>query len=114
MGAGPTQRHVRLRGLLRRLQPALEMPAVADWWLMQRADVLAVSNSTFSLTAAMLHAGHHPRFYRADPQAEGFVEFDPWDTLPLLPARAVPANHGARTAHGLGRGGAKRDKGDGA
>ena len=33
---------------------AASLELVRDWWVMTRADVLAASNSTFSITAAML------------------------------------------------------------
>jgi len=89
-----------------------------DWRLMQRADALLASNSTFSFTAALLRSspsggssfddddgdggaaptGGRPRpvFLRPCPQAGGFVAFEPWNSLPLLPSRPnLPANHGA-------------------
>jgi hypothetical protein len=79
-----------------------------DWRLMQHraVDALLISNSTFSFTAAWLSglpttgersaADHRPRrFFRPCPQARGFAQFDPWDSLPLLPSRAnLPKNHG--------------------
>jgi hypothetical protein len=83
-----------------------------DWRLMQRADALLISNSTFSFTAAMLReappplpvadddranaAPTPPLFLRPCPVARAFVPFDPWDGLPLLPSRPnLPKNHGA-------------------
>ena len=54
---------------------------------MTKADVLAVSNSTFSFTAAMLNAqtsAATERFVRPVPEARGLRPFDPWDSSPLL------------------------------
>ncbi|KAL1523629.1 hypothetical protein AB1Y20_018565 [Prymnesium parvum] len=64
-----------------------------DWWVMTQADRLAISNSTFSFTAAMLNAAgsqqrsvaeRAPAFYRPVPEAGGLESFDPWDSKPLL------------------------------
>ena len=54
---------------------------------MTRADRLAISNSTFSFTAAMFsNAGSEsqPVFYRPVPESRALVPFEPWDSKPLL------------------------------
>ena len=84
----------------------------ADWWALGQADALAISNSTFSFTAAMLacpprtpvepnrpDAAAEPavahRFWRPDPEAGALVPFDPWDAKPLLTcSEAAAARHG--------------------
>ncbi|KAG2436412.1 hypothetical protein HXX76_006716 [Chlamydomonas incerta] len=88
---------------------------IADWFVMQRADVLLTSNSTFSFTAAMLS---EPRgasssgsssngatsgggrgqalLLRPDPTLAAFRPFGPWDELPLLPSAPVSGNHSIR------------------
>ena len=67
-----------------------ELAPFRDHWAMRRADVLAASNSTFSLTAAMLHHaradGSEPaEFWRPVPAAHALRPFGPWNTQPLLP-----------------------------
>jgi len=53
-----------------------------DWYLLTMSDVLIISNSTFSFSAALLNRSAR-HFYR--PTFEGdFVPFDPWNSEPLL------------------------------
>jgi hypothetical protein len=69
---------------------------VADWFTMAAADVLLSSNSTLSFTAAMVarHGAPGARALRPDPRVGAYVDFDPWASLPLLPAReGLPLNH---------------------
>lgn len=54
-----------------------------DWWVFQEADVLAIPNSTFSLTAAML-SEKEPLCFRINPDTQRLVSFDPWNTDVLL------------------------------
>ncbi|MDA9981560.1 hypothetical protein N9H39_02250 [Gammaproteobacteria bacterium] len=54
-----------------------------DWWVCREADVLAIPNSTFSLTAAMLNE-KATQFFRISPDTERLVPFDPWNTDVLL------------------------------
>lgn len=73
---------------------------IADWYVMSRADALLASNSTLSFTAAIANATPGAACLRPDPRAGGFVAFDPWAALPLLPARgALPRNH---SIHSMG------------
>lgn len=48
-----------------------------DHWILSRADALAASNSSFSITAAMLNADARI-FVRPDRRLERLVPFDPW------------------------------------
>lgn len=48
-----------------------------DHWILSRADALAASNSSFSITAAMLNAGART-LVRPDRRQERLVPFDPW------------------------------------
>ncbi|PWC80991.1 hypothetical protein TSH100_28480 [Azospirillum sp. TSH100] len=48
-----------------------------DHWILSRADALAASNSSFSITAAMLNAGARI-FVRPDRRLRRLVPFDPW------------------------------------
>jgi hypothetical protein len=65
--------------------------ALADWFALCRCDTLAVSNSTFSFSAAMLaaHAATPGAFVaaRPDPRAGVMADFDPWDAPSTLNAR---------------------------
>jgi hypothetical protein len=56
-----------------------------DFYLLTQADVLCVSNSTFSFSAAMLNE-RAQRFVRPTWDFAGgrFVDFDPWNSDPLL------------------------------
>ena len=54
-----------------------------DHWVLSRADALAVSNSSFSVTAALLNAQARA-MVRPDRQAGRLVPFDPWIGPALL------------------------------
>jgi glycosyl transferase family 11 len=55
-----------------------------DYYVMTQADVLAISNSTFSFSAAMLNE-RAQRFVRPTWDFQNpIVDFDPWDSSPLL------------------------------
>ena len=62
--------------------------ALADWAFLSRCDALAISNSTFSFSAAMLAAqrrgGDAFLAVRPDPRARALVPLDPWDAPPTL------------------------------
>ncbi|KAG2454598.1 hypothetical protein HYH02_000439 [Chlamydomonas schloesseri] len=100
------------------IQLVREHAVIADWFVMQRADVLLISNSTFSFTAAMLSqprgsshgpcaagatattsSGHSQALLRPDPTLAAFRPFDPWGELPLLPSAPVSSNHSVRQQH---------------
>lgn len=55
---------------------------LCDFYVLRRADVLLISNSTFSFTAAMLNT--KGKFYRPDFAQEKMASFDPWDSEPIL------------------------------
>jgi hypothetical protein len=54
-----------------------------DWYLLTQCDILAISNSTFSFTAAMF-SEHGYMFMRPTFNDKELVPFDPWDSEPLL------------------------------
>ncbi len=54
-----------------------------DWFLLSQCDYLAVSNSTFSFSAAMLNERCR-EFVRPNPLGGGLIPFDPWDAQPIL------------------------------
>ena len=64
--------------------------ALADWFALCRCDALAVSNSTFSFSAAMLAAHAAPGgatsflAARPDPHARALTAFDPWSAPSTL------------------------------
>lgn len=63
--------------------------ALADWHFLSACDALAISNSTFSFTAAMLadagDADAQPFCaVRPDPNAGALVAFNAWDAQPTL------------------------------
>jgi len=63
-------------------QKQLDAKFFPDWYMLTMSDVLIISNSTFSFSAALLNRSAQ-RFYR--PTFEGdFVPFDPWNSEPLL------------------------------
>lgn len=55
---------------------------LCDYYMLQHADILLISNSTFSFTAAMLN--ETGKFFRPDFVQEKMVPFDPWDSEPIL------------------------------
>jgi hypothetical protein len=65
--------------------------ALADWFALCRCDALAVSNSTFSFSAAMLaaHAAAPGTFaaVRPDPRSGAMADFDPWIAPSTVNAR---------------------------
>ena len=68
---------------------ALEM--LCDWAALRAADVVAVSNSTFSFSAALLAdapraAPDVARSWRPHPAQRRLVPFEPWDASPTLNA----------------------------
>ena len=69
--------------------PGIEF--LVDHYWLGRADYLAISNSSFSFTAAMLNPGLQGAV-RPDPVLRRLVDFDPWDAPVLLdPPRAPEA-----------------------
>jgi FkbM family methyltransferase len=60
-----------------------DLAFVLDFFVMSRADTLAISNSTFSFVAAMLNA-KPDGFWRPDPERRELTNFDPWASIPLL------------------------------
>jgi hypothetical protein len=54
-----------------------------DHWILRHADLLAVSNSTFSVTAALLNR-KNPECVRPDRLRSGLRPFDPWAEKVLL------------------------------
>jgi len=57
-----------------------------DFHVLSEADLLAISNSSFSMCAALLNARAHA-FLRPEPDARRLVPFDPWNSEILLRAR---------------------------
>lgn len=54
-----------------------------DWYCLTQCDVLAISNSTFSFTAALLNHRTNGKFFRA--HYSGMLEqFDPWNAEPVV------------------------------
>jgi hypothetical protein len=77
-----------------------------DWYLLTQCDLLALSNSTFSYSAALMNESG--RLFVRPTLPDGTLErFDPWDSEPLLflpPARSLPGLAAQRlrlTARGL-------------
>ena len=60
-----------------------EMAYLIDFYILTRADAVAISNSSFSFFAAMLNdrARH---FVRPDLDAGRLISFDPWNAPVLL------------------------------
>lgn len=56
---------------------------LVDYYMIQNADVAAISNSTFSFTACMFNKMEGARFYRPHWD-DGLVPFDPWMSFPIL------------------------------
>lgn len=54
-----------------------------DFYLLSQCDVLAISNSTFSFSAAMLNE-QGKFFFRPNLLKQKLIAFDPWNSEPLL------------------------------
>src|SRR5262249_51528371 len=65
-----------------------------DHHILRHADHLAISNSTFSFTAAMLNA-HARSFMRPDPVHRTLVTFNPWSSEVLWDVIVEPQAIGA-------------------
>lgn len=64
----------------------LHLPKVSffpDYYMLSHADVMAISNSSFSFTASMLNT-QCKIFMRPDNVMKKLVPYDPWDADPLL------------------------------
>ena len=64
------------------LIPGIEF--MHDFYLMTRADYLAISNSTFSFSASMINR-NAKCFFRPDRTMQKLVEYDPWNADVFLP-----------------------------
>ncbi|MDY7002605.1 MAG: FkbM family methyltransferase [Cyanobacteriota bacterium] len=53
-----------------------------EFYVLTQCDILAISNSTFSFTAAMLNE-NCKFFFRPHLQAKKLIPFDPWNSEPL-------------------------------
>jgi|GEM_PF-981914 methyltransferase, FkbM family len=60
-----------------------EAPFYPDFYILSQCDVLAISNSTFSFTAAMLNE-RCKFFFRPNLRKQKMIAFDPWNSEPLL------------------------------
>ena len=67
--------------------PGAEM--YPDFHILAEADLLAISNSSFSVAAAMLNSRARI-FVRPDPSQSRLVPFDPWNTEVLWTAPGTP------------------------
>lgn len=76
-----------------------------DFHVLSRADLMLISNSTFSFTASMLNAardgGEARRFLRPDRDRRCLVPYDPWDADPPQVFRP-PAGPAPRDSTGHG------------
>lgn len=54
-----------------------------DWHMLRQADHLAISNSSFSFTAALLNTRARD-FVRPSRRTKQLIPFDPWDSQPLI------------------------------
>jgi FkbM family methyltransferase len=68
------------------------LSVVVDTYIMSRADMLAISNSSLSFFAAMLNRKAN-RFVRPDINAERLVSFDPWNSDVLQRQNLSDAEH---------------------
>jgi hypothetical protein len=57
-----------------------------DHYILSKADLLMISNSTFSFTAAMLNQ-HSQATYRPDPATQSMTAFSPWEAQVSLSAK---------------------------
>ena len=60
-----------------------ELEFVVDFFMLTRANIVAISNSTFSFVASMLNR-KAASFLRPDDSSAGLIDYDPWNAMPLL------------------------------
>ncbi len=60
-----------------------------DFFILQNSRMLAISNSTFSFAASMLNENCN-HFFRPCKQSGQLVQFDPWDSDPIIQNRYEP------------------------
>jgi hypothetical protein len=58
------------------------VPEYQDFYIMSQCDVLLIASSSYSFAASMLN--DRGQFYRPNPKAGGFVEYDPWNDYSIL------------------------------
>jgi len=63
-----------------------------DFYVMTRADILCISNSSFSFSAAMLNAKCQ-QFLRPNLERKCLVSFDPWNSEVLETTLLTPEEH---------------------
>jgi hypothetical protein len=59
-----------------------QMDFFPDWYMLTLCDVLALSNSTFGFTAAMMNK-FLQECWRSSIPEQGFESIDPWDSRPM-------------------------------
>jgi len=74
------------------------LPFLLDHFVLSRADYLAISNSSFSFSAAMLNPGLSVAM-RPHPDRRELVPFDPWAAPVLLDPSPREPRTGASPAH---------------
>ena len=68
---------------IERCQKGLGAGFYPDHYILARADVAVISNSTFSHSACMLNETDGAKFYRVTHTGEA-IAFDPWCSQPIL------------------------------
>jgi hypothetical protein len=63
--------------------PLVDVEFYQDWYILSKADVLAISNSSFSFTAAMMNTKSE-MFFRPSIDTLGLIAFDPWNEHQLI------------------------------
>ena len=76
--------------------PEASLSFYPDFYLLSQCDVLAISNSTFSFSAAMLNE-QGKFFFRPNLLKQKLIAFDPWKSEPLL--REIPNELLAKVYH---------------
>jgi hypothetical protein len=60
-----------------------DLDFIFDFYMLSKADIVLISNSTFSFMATMLNQTGS-KFYRPIQSEETLIDFDPWSSLVLL------------------------------
>lgn len=63
---------------------AIQAEFYADFFMLSQCDVVGISNSVFSFAACLLNERGQQFFRPCWDFSTKFVQFDPWDSLPLL------------------------------
>jgi FkbM family methyltransferase len=74
------------------IPPQSTQSFIFDFFMLAVSDILAISNSTFSFSAALINTSAK-QFFRPNYNNQALIEFDPWDSFVLENCHLSPSQH---------------------